>query len=614
MSADLTASAGTAIGGGAEQRLIDDRDVSVETFVQTNADYYTPVFEKIQRGELPRWQLNIWGLLVPWLWSAWRGVWLMFWISLALDVFAIVCLMQVVKFTPLLAEAEANADNVTLIERYGRWIQNFGTVGVIALIAGRLWMGSSANRWYYSQYSRWRTEQTLPSGIDTKRVIIGLLIIAIVAPLTTYRATQQRLDERACLNQIRAGETVEALATQYGVANVAELLPVLTARNEKLSSEFARLDAISDRTDAQNALRSETRSELRQSGRDIETVEEYAAITGQDTFDCLFIDDFPTIARIAPPEDVVYRAVPDEEAIAEGREGATKVLRIVKDPVEGRVVNIFTYSAESIDKSINYLRANFASIFDAVTNVLRQALIRVEVAFMQTPWPVVAFLFIVLSWAFTGLGTTIFVASSLAFLAVFELWQVAMQTMALVVVATAICILVGLPVGVWMAKNKIARFITEPILDVMQTIPSLSYLVPAVAFFGISQPPAVIATVIFAIPPMVKLTALGIRQVPESTKEAALAFGASERQLLRKVELPMAIPSIMAGLNQTIMLALSMATISAFIGAEGLGALVTASLGDAQAGKGLLAGLAIALVAMMIDRILKGIRASFSRI
>ena len=166
-------------------------------------------------------------------------------------------------------------------------------------------------------------------------------------------------------------------------------------------------------------------------------------------------------------------------------------------------------------------------------------------------------------------------ASSLAFLAVFELWQIAMQTMALVVVATAICVFVGLPTGIWMAKNKWFRWITEPVLDVMQTIPSLSYLVPAVAFFGISQPPAVLATVIFAIPPMVKLTALGILQVPESTKEAALAFGASERQLLRKVELPMALPSIMAGLNQTIMLALSMATISAFIGAAGLGALVT---------------------------------------
>ncbi|MEO0370856.1 MAG: ABC transporter permease subunit, partial [Pseudomonadota bacterium] len=322
----------------------------------------------------------------------------------------------------------------------------------------------------------------------------------------------------------------------------------------------------------------------------------------------------PTLARFDAPAEVRYRRVPDEEARAAGDEDATMVLVQESPPVEGRKINIFTYNAEAIDVGINYLRAQYAGIFDAMTNVLRQSLIRVEVAFMQTPWPVVAFLFLALAWAYTNRATTIFVAGSLAFLAAFELWQVAMQTMALVVVATAICVFVGLPVGIWMAKNKLFRWINEPILDVMQTIPSLSYLVPAVAFFGISQPPAVLATVIFAIPPMVKLTALGILQVPESTKEAALAFGASERQLLRKVELPMAIPSIMAGLNQTIMLALSMATISAFIGAAGLGALVTESLGDAQAGKGLLAGIAIALVAMMIDRILRGIRASFSRI
>lgn len=598
-----------------ETPLSDERDVSVDAFTGTNGAFFSRVFESLQRGELPRWHMNIWGVLIPWLWAAYRGVWIMFWISLALDLLAIVCLMQVLKFTPLLNEALLNpSENATLIDRYTRWISNFSSVGWTLLIVGRLWMGSSANRWYYGQYSRWRINKSVPGQTSAKRVICGVVIAAIVMPLTTYRATEQRLDERACLNQIRAGETVDALLAQHGAADVAELLPKLVNREADLVSEFNRLNAISDRTADQNAARSAARSESRQAERDLRTVEDYQAITRKDRFDCLFIDDFPTIARIAPPADVVYRQVPDEEAIADGDADATKVIRIVKDPVEGRVVNIFTYSSESIDKSINYLRANFAGIFDAITNVLRQSLIRVEVAFMQTPWPVVAFLFVVLSWAYTGPATTIFVASSLGFLAVFELWQIAMQTMALVVVATALCIFIGLPVGIWMAKNKVARWITEPILDVMQTIPSLSYLVPAVAFFGISQPPAVIATVIFAIPPMVKLTALGIRQVPESTKEAALAFGASERQMLLKVELPMAVPSIMAGLNQTIMLALSMATISAFIGAEGLGALVTASLGDAQAGKGLLAGIAIALVAMMIDRILKGIRASFSRI
>ena len=433
-------------------------------------------------------------------------------------------------------------------------------------------------------------------------------------PITTYRATQLRNDERACLNQLKAGETVEDLMIRYDAVDLASLSTLVDQSLQGSQSEYNRLDELSALTAGEKKQKSALRKTVRAKQREQKAIEQFQSVTAKDRFDCAFIDDFPTLTRIVPPGETRYRRVPDEAAIEAGDLDATKVLIQQKPPVEGRRVTIFTYNAEAIDTSINYLRAQYASFFDATTHVLRQSLLRVEVAFMETPWPVTAFLFLALSWAFTNRATTIFVAGSLSFLAVFELWQIAMQTMALVVVATFICVFVGLPVGIWMAKNKMFRWITEPVLDVMQTIPSLSYLVPAVAFFGISQPPAVLATVVFAIPPMVKLTALGILQVPESTKEAALAFGASNRQLLRKVELPMAIPSIMAGLNQTIMLALSMATISAFIGAAGLGALVTESLGDAQAGKGLLAGIAIALVAMMIDRILRGIRASFSRI
>ncbi len=605
----------TATLSAAEIREVDDRNVSVEAFVDQSENYFTPEFELIQKGEKPFWRMNIWALLIPWFWSAYRGLWLMFWVSLAIDVLAVVCLIQIFKYGPLLAEAQLDpSNNSTLIARYSSWIQIFGWSGAILFVLGRLWMGSVANSWYYGQYSRWRINSSVASGISVNRVITASLIIALVAPLTFYRASQQRLDERACLSQIRAGEEVDRLYSVHGVNTVDELLPVLAAEQDRLATRLGAIEALSELSNEQKTERSQIRKAERQAGRDIETVERFEAISAKDRFDCAFIDDFPTLARFEAPAEVRFRRVPDEEAIAAGRANATKVLRQEQPPVEGRRINIFTYNAEAIDTGINYLRAQYAGIFDAMTHVLRQSLLRVEVAFMLTPWPVMAFLFLALSWAYTSRATTIFVASSLAFLAVFELWQIAMQTMALVVVATAICVFVGLPVGIWMAKNKVARWITEPILDVMQTIPSLSYLVPAVAFFGISQPPAVLATVVFAIPPMVKLTALGIRQVPESTKEAALAFGASERQLLRKVELPMAIPSIMAGLNQTIMLALSMATISAFIGAAGLGALVTESLGDAQAGKGLLAGIAIALVAMMIDRILRGIRASFSRI
>ena len=592
-----------------------ERDVSIGSFVGQNEAYYNATFERLQRAELPRWHVNIWGLLLPWLWASWRGVWLMFWLALAIDMTAIVCLMQVVKFTPLLAEAQLNPDaNKTLIPRYSGWIELYGTIGWALLIAGRLWMGSQSNRWYYNQYNRWRIIDSTASNVAAKRIIIAIVIIAICAPITIYRATQLRLDERACLNQVRAGEIVEDLLIEYQAADIVVLADMLNAKLSSAQADFARLDALDTLTAEQKSERSALRKTTRSYERQTKVVNEYQAISSKDRFDCAFIDDFPTLTRIVPPGEVRYRRVPDEAAIAAGDLDATKILVQQKPPVEGRRVTIFTYNAEAIDTGINYLRAKYAGFFDAMTHILRQSLLRVEVAFMQTPWPVTAFLFLALSWAFTNRATTIFVAGSLAFLAIFELWQIAMQTMALVVVATAICVFVGLPVGIWMAKNKMFRWITEPVLDVMQTIPSLSYLVPAVAFFGISQPPAVLATVVFAIPPMVKLTALGILQVPESTKEAALAFGASDRQLLRKVELPMAIPSIMAGLNQTIMLALSMATISAFIGAAGLGALVTESLGDAQAGKGLLAGIAIALVAMMIDRILRGIRASFSRI
>ena len=606
----------TATASGAEQRdAIEVRDVSVGTFVEENESYFSPVFERIQRQQLPVWHLNIWALLVPWFWAARRGVWVVFWLSLALDMIGLVCLMQGVKFTPLLNEALLDAsNNAVLIERYSLWITNYVWIGVIVLLAGRLWLGTRADRWYFSQYNRWRVDARVASGVVAKRLVIGTVIIAIIAPLTLYRSSQVRTDARACLNQVRAGETVASLLASRNTDSIDALLDTFSGQISDLEARNSALAALDTLTDDQRAERGAIRRDLRTAERNQETVQDYAAITRQDRFDCLFIDDFPTLVRFTPPPEVRYRRVPDEEAIAAGDRKATKVIIQEKPPVEGRRVNTFTYTAEGIDTGINYLRAQYATFFDAMTNILRQSLIRVEVAFMQTPWPVVAFLFMILSWTYTNRATTIFVAASLVFLAVFELWQIAMQTMALVVVATFICVFVGLPVGIWMAKNKYFRWFTEPVLDVMQTIPSLSYLVPAVAFFGISQPPAVLATVIFAIPPMVKLTALGILQVPESTKEAALAFGASDRQLLRKVELPMAVPSIMAGLNQTIMLALSMATISAFIGAAGLGALVTESLGDAQAGKGLLAGIAIALVAMMIDRILRGIRASFSRI
>lgn len=201
-----------------------------------------------------------------------------------------------------------------------------------------------------------------------------------------------------------------------------------------------------------------------------------------------------------------------------------------------------------------------------------------------------------------------FVAGSLGYLAVLGFWAKAMSTFSLVGAATVICVALGVPIGIWCAKNARAYAIIRPILDVMQTLPSFVYLIPAIAFFGVGKPPGIIATVIFALPPMVRLTTLGITQVSEEVKEAAIAFGATPRQLLWKIEMPLAVPSIMTGINQTIMMSLSMVVVAALIAAKGLGEDVLFALQHVEHGKGLLAGGAIALVAMMMDRVVQGMK------
>jgi glycine betaine/proline transport system permease protein len=156
------------------------------------------------------------------------------------------------------------------------------------------------------------------------------------------------------------------------------------------------------------------------------------------------------------------------------------------------------------------------------------------------------------------------------------------------------------------AKSRRANAVLEPILDIMQTLPTFVYLIPAVAFFSIGKPPGVIATVIFALPPIVRLTALGIRHVPGHVREAADAFGATPMQMLLKVELPLAVPSIRLGINQTIMMCLSMVVVAAMIGAGGLGLDVIRSLQHLKTGQGFLAGIAIVVCAMVLDRVVRG--------
>ena len=182
-------------------------------------------------------------------------------------------------------------------------------------------------------------------------------------------------------------------------------------------------------------------------------------------------------------------------------------------------------------------------------------------------------------------------------------WDKTMITLSMVLISTIIALLIGVPTGIWSARNENVNQVVRPILDFMQTMPAYVYLIPAVLFFNLGTVPGVISTIIFSMPPAVRLTNLGIRQVPEEVIEAALSFGCTQKQLLYKVQLPLAMPTILAGLNQTIMLALSMVVISAMIGAKGLGLEVYNGITQLNIGKGFESGLAIVILAMILDRI-----------
>jgi glycine betaine/proline transport system permease protein len=263
-------------------------------------------------------------------------------------------------------------------------------------------------------------------------------------------------------------------------------------------------------------------------------------------------------------------------------------------------------TAKVIDVGVDWMKRNWVDFFDALTAMLRATLNFVELVFVATPWPVVALCCLAIAWRLSGPRTMVFTAACLAYLGLLGFWEKSMSTMALIATAVLICVALGLPLGVICAKSRRINAVMEPILDVMQTLPTFVYLIPAVAFFSIGKPPGVIATVIFAVPPMIRLTALGIRQVPAHVREAAEAFGATPVQTLLKVELPLAVPSLRLGVNQTIMMSLSMVVIAAMIGAGGLGLDVIRSLQHLKTGQGVLAGIAIVLCAMVLDRMVRG--------
>ena len=259
-----------------------------------------------------------------------------------------------------------------------------------------------------------------------------------------------------------------------------------------------------------------------------------------------------------------------------------------------------------VDGFIEWFTRYGEVFFDSIRNGVQVMLDALEVALVGTPWPVTMLLIVVLAWRLAGVRVAIFTAAALAYLALLGFWEKSMTTVALLGTAALICIVLGIPLGVLCARSSKLYAVVRPILDFMQTMPAFVYLIPVIAFFGTGKPPGIVATLIFGMPPVVRLTVLGIRGVPHSVREAALAFGASKRFLLWKVDLPLAMPSIMAGINQTIMMCLSMVVIASLIGAKGLGEDVLEALQYAAEGQGIVAGLAILFCAMVLDRIVQG--------
>ena len=256
-----------------------------------------------------------------------------------------------------------------------------------------------------------------------------------------------------------------------------------------------------------------------------------------------------------------------------------------------------------VGSGVDWLVGNFRPAFQAIKWPVDQVLNGLDALLQAVPFVVMVILFAILAWRVAGRGVAIFTVISFIVLDLVGVWPETMTTLAMILTAVAFCAVIGIPLGISAAASDSFADGLRPVLDVMQTIPPFVYLVPIVMLFGVGLVPGVIATIIFALPPVVRLTNLGIRQVQGELVEAGYAFGSTPRQVLWEIQIPLALRTIMAGLNQTLMLALSMAVIAALIGAGGLGLTVYTGLGRLDVGQAFVGGLGIVLLAIVLDRI-----------
>ncbi|PKG23221.1 ABC transporter permease [Niallia nealsonii] len=263
--------------------------------------------------------------------------------------------------------------------------------------------------------------------------------------------------------------------------------------------------------------------------------------------------------------------------------------------------------ADWIDSFVDWLTSTFAVAFDGISTVLETVVEGLVSLLSFIPPYLFIILFTLLAWKLANKGIALFTFIGLLLVDNLGYWDPMLDTLALVLSAVVISIIIGVPTGIWASQKNTVKQIVVPILDFMQTMPAFVYLIPAIFFFNIGVVPGVVASVIFAMPPTIRLTILGIQQVPSDITEATEAFGSTTSQKLFKVQLPLAMPTILAGINQSIMLALSMVVIAAMVGAPGLGADVYRAVTQIQIGRGFEAGIAIVVVAIILDRITQNI-------
>ena len=484
---------------------------AIRRFAGPRHGYYVTHFTRIQSTGRRVWSFNRAAALGGPLWAAARGLRGFFWLFVLLELLALVQVGRGLwgdpgagklaeaarlrqKSSDLSAEAEAaraggdplaeslqtNADNLAraaeelllVAERLTAGATTLLVAGLVCFTGLRIAAGLFANPVYERRFTRWRSDQTLPSGLRPGNALAGLLLVVATYPLTLYRFTASEPD--------------------------------------------------------------------------------------------------PAIVRV--PVGTGYY---------------TRLATLLED--------WFDRSAEAGQ-----------GLFDGVSAAVQSFLGLLELILTGTPWPVVMLFWFVIAWRVANVRVAIFSAAALVYFGLLGFWETAMVTFALVGAAAAFCVLFGIPLGIWCAKSPRTYAVVRPLLDLMQTLPPFVYLIPIIAFFGTGKVPGVLATIIVGMPPVVRLTALGLMQVDRHVKEAAAAFGASRRQVLTGVELPLAAPSIMTGVNQTILLCLAMVVIAALIGAKGLGQDVLVALQYVAKGEGILAGLAILFCAMILDRMVQG--------